>query len=58
MVVQKSFNKIKGVQPLKEIKKTKQEVQEKMITLILVGFELVAALAWNDAIRPRSMFSS
>ncbi len=36
------FNKIQGA---------KKEVKEKMLTLILVGFGLVAALAWNDAIQ-------
>ena len=39
------------MKPLKEIKKTQKEAQEKMITLILAGFGLVAALAWNDAIQ-------
>ena len=34
-----------------EIKKTKRELKEKTITLILGGFGLVAALAWNDAIQ-------
>lgn len=36
---------------LKKIEKTQKEVKEKMITLILAGFGLVAALAWNDAIQ-------
>jgi len=36
---------------VKEIKKTKQAAQEKIITLILGGFALVAALAWNEAIK-------
>jgi len=39
------------MKPLKEIEKTQKEVREKMITLILAGFGLVAALAWNDAIQ-------
>ena len=34
-----------------KIKETKKEVREKMFTLILAGFGLVAALAWNDAIQ-------
>ena len=34
-----------------KIKETKKEVREKMLTLILAGFGLVAALAWNDAIQ-------
>ena len=36
---------------LNEIEKTKEAAKEKMITLILAGFGLVAALAWNDAIQ-------
>jgi len=32
------------------IKETRQEFKEKTITLILGGFGLVAALAWNEAI--------
>lgn len=36
---------------IKHIKSTEKEVREKMITLILGGFGLVAALAWNDAIQ-------
>ena len=37
--------------PLNEINKTKKELKEKMLTLMLAGFGLVAALAWNDAIQ-------
>jgi len=37
--------------PFSKIKETKKEVKEKMLTLILAGFGLVAALAWNDAIQ-------
>jgi uncharacterized BrkB/YihY/UPF0761 family membrane protein len=33
------------------IKETTKMAKEKMITLILAGFGLVAALAWNDAIQ-------
>ena len=33
------------------IKKTRRAVQEKTVTLILGGFGLVAALAWNEAIK-------
>lgn len=37
-------------------KETPKAVKEKMITLILAGFGLVAALAWNDAIQ--TLFNS
>lgn len=47
----KSLDKIKKINPLKEIKETKREFTEKTITLILGGFGLVAALAWNEAIK-------
>ena len=33
------------------IKNTREVVKEKMLTLILGAFGLVAALAWNDAIQ-------
>ncbi|MBL7150059.1 MAG: hypothetical protein ISS84_00285 [Candidatus Pacebacteria bacterium] len=33
------------------MKKTEREFREKTITLILGGFGLVAALAWNEAIK-------
>ena len=33
------------------IKNTREAVKEKMLTLILGAFGLVAALAWNDAIQ-------
>ena len=39
------------MESLKEIRETEKEVREKMITLILGGFGLVAALAWNDAVQ-------
>ena len=45
------LNKIKNIKALKEIKETKREFKEKTITLILGGFGLVAALAWNEAIK-------
>jgi len=45
------LNKIKKLKPLEEIKKTEREFREKTITLILGGFGLVAALAWNEAIK-------
>ncbi|XOB41466.1 MAG: DUF5654 family protein [Candidatus Nealsonbacteria bacterium] len=45
------INKIKNIKPLKEIGETKREFKEKTITLILGGFGLVAALAWNEAIK-------
>ena len=34
-----------------ELKKIRQGVKERTITLMLAGFGLVAALAWNDAIQ-------
>jgi len=37
--------------PIEEIKRTQKAAKEKMLTLILAGFGLVAALAWNDAIQ-------
>ncbi|MDP3052622.1 MAG: DUF5654 family protein [bacterium] len=37
--------------PFDKIEETKKEAKEKMLTLILAGFGLVAALAWNDAIQ-------
>jgi len=45
------LNKIKNIKPLKEIEETKREFTEKTVTLILGGFGLVAALAWNEAIK-------
>ena len=42
---------IKKVNPIPKIKETQRAVREKMLTLILGGFGLVAALAWNDAIQ-------
>ena len=36
---------------IKKIEETKREFKEKTITLILGGFGLVAALAWNEAIK-------
>ena len=36
---------------LKEIKKTEEEVRKTIATLILGGFGVVAALAWNEAIQ-------
>ena len=51
MVIKKSIRKIKQIAPLGEIKKTREEARKTIITLILSGFSLVAALAWNDAIQ-------
>ena len=45
------LSKIKEVKPLKEIGEVKREFKEKTVTLILGGFGLVAALAWNEAIK-------
>jgi len=36
---------------VKRIKRAQRAVQEKTITLILGAFALVAALAWNEAIK-------
>ena len=36
---------------LNEVQKTEKEFKEKIITFVLGGFGLVAALAWNDAIQ-------
>ena len=47
----KPLERFKKVRPLEEIKKTEREFREKTITLILGGFGLVAALAWNEAIK-------
>lgn len=45
----------KNLEPLNKIKdgieETRREFKEKTITLILGGFGLVAALAWNEAIK-------
>jgi hypothetical protein len=45
----------KKLEPLKKIKdgieEVKREFKEKTVTLILGGFGLVAALAWNEAIK-------
>jgi hypothetical protein len=43
------------MEPLEKVKnemeKVKREFKEKTLTLILGGFGLVAALAWNEAIK-------
>jgi formate/nitrite transporter FocA (FNT family) len=43
------------MEPIKKVKneveKVKKEFKEKTLTLILGGFGLVAALAWNEAIK-------
>ena len=51
MVIKKSIRKIKQIAPLDEIRKTREEAKKTIITLVLSGFSLVAALAWNDAIQ-------
>lgn len=40
-----------NMDPLKDFKEAQKAVKEKMLTLILAGFGLIAALAWNDAIQ-------
>ena len=51
MVIKRSIRKIKQIAPLDGIRKTREEAKKTIITLILSGFSLVAALAWNDAIQ-------
>lgn len=43
-----NLNKIKKIEHLRE---AEREFREKIATLILAGFGLVTALAWNDAIQ-------
>jgi uncharacterized BrkB/YihY/UPF0761 family membrane protein len=54
-MVKRIFKKIKRMQPMEgiqqEIRKTKEEFGKTITTLLLGGFGLVAALAWNDAIQ-------
>jgi uncharacterized BrkB/YihY/UPF0761 family membrane protein len=54
-MVKRIFKKIKRMQPMegiqKEIRKTKEEFRKTITTILLGGFGLVAALAWNDAIQ-------
>lgn len=45
-MVEKVVEKLK-----KEAEETKKAFQEKIVTLILGGFGLVAALGWNEAIK-------
>ena len=35
----------------KEIKETQKELKERIATLVLAGFGLATALAWNEAIK-------
>jgi len=35
----------------KEVEQTKKAFRERLITLVMGGFSLVAALAWNEAIK-------
>lgn len=43
--------KPKKIKAVEKIRKAEKEMREKTITLILGGFGLVAALAWNEAIK-------
>lgn len=45
------FMNLKEINPVKTLKETEKAVREKILTLILAGFGLVAALAWNEAIQ-------
>lgn len=40
-----------GKKAIRKARKTSTAIQQKSITLILGGFGLVAALAWNEAIK-------
>lgn len=42
---------IKKRKPIKKFNETTSAIQQRITTLILAGFSLVAALAWNEAIR-------
>lgn len=44
-------NKKPKINTIEKIKEAERELREKTITLILGGFGLVAALAWNEAIK-------
>ena len=41
----------KGKKAIKKVRKTSAAIQERSVTLIMGGFGLVAALAWNEAIK-------
>jgi len=47
----KTLNTIKDTKPVRLIRATEKETRKTVATLILGGFGLVAALAWNDAIQ-------
>lgn len=52
MIGEKISNIKKAPEKIKNgIKETKRAFEEKTVTLILGGFGLVAALAWNEAIK-------
>lgn len=50
-MVQNTLNKIQNSKHFKVLDRTRKTFVEKMVTLILGGFGLVAALAWNEAIK-------
>jgi predicted lysophospholipase L1 biosynthesis ABC-type transport system permease subunit len=47
----KSLKKIKETKPVRLIRAAEKETRKTIATLMLGGFGLVAALAWNDAIQ-------
>lgn len=50
-MIQKVLRKIKKTKAFDGLKETEREIRQTTITLILGGLGLVAALAWNEAIK-------